>query len=98
MTTQHTPTPWHYANGTITGDRPNSLYNRIMTIPIPFDNVDRANLEFLIRAVNSHEALLEAAKAALAVVEHAEDGLPTPVGAEGDMLRAAIKLAKEGAA
>ena len=96
MTTQRTPTPWRYISGAIEGDRPNSLYNKIMTVPIPFDGVERANMEFLIRAVNSHDALLEAAEAALAVVEHAEDGLPTPVGAEGDMLRAAIRQAKEG--
>ena len=67
-TTQHRlqpPLPWHYAEGAIMGDQPHSLYNRVMTVPIPFDDVERRNMDFLIRAVNSHDALLEALKACM---------------------------------
>lgn len=70
--TNHTPTPWILGKDKSTDD-----YIRIDIygkggeaegdlVPNTF-----ANREFIVRAVNSHKALLEAAKDAYAVMKHA---------------------------
>jgi len=62
---KHTPTPWYISreeNGitTIRGDKANG---RLFAVA---DTLKREDAEFIVRAVNSHEALLEAAKEAIA--------------------------------
>ena len=70
--TQHTPTPWKFEESTMTLRSAPSNY-WLAT----FDSFDgainnKANAAFIVRAVNSHEALLEAVKKALKYVQRAE--------------------------
>ena len=77
--TAHTPTPWrlgHYQNGgrTLVRDDGKKVEN-ILTID---SSVKEHNAEFIVRAVNSHAALLEAAKRAFRELNEirARDGVP----------------------
>ncbi|KKM99211.1 hypothetical protein LCGC14_1150040 [marine sediment metagenome] len=64
----HTPTPWSldvWVAGDFIGIDGNEKRRRVAMIKqVPrLDTADRANAEFIIRAANSHEALLEALEA-----------------------------------
>lgn len=63
--TKHTPTPWKYHDATKT-IRAVPAHYWIASMNI-FDGAvnNKANAEFIVRAVNLHETLLEAAKDAL---------------------------------
>lgn len=64
--TKHTPTPWKLSNGI--NDFPSSLFdehgNHLTDVKGygQFSEQNHANAAFIVRAVNSHEALLEFAK------------------------------------
>lgn len=62
---QHTPTPWHYDGEFIrTGDTRFSLSARPLEVIAEVKDSENweANAGFIVRAVNSHEALLKIAK------------------------------------
>lgn len=73
-TQKHTPTPWKTYRITedfkyvrpdqfrIKGGKPIRTIAHILPFP---DNSEQANMEFIVRAVNNHERLLEACKFAL---------------------------------
>ena len=69
--TTHTPTPWR-----------NDLHNNILAGDVTVatvwgDNKDKPtkeNAAFIVRAVNSHEALLEAVKTAREMLYEAQEG------------------------
>ena len=70
MTTQHAPTPWKLGGAS----------GRMITTPEGYvgdgfiaDVDTRANAEFIVRAVNAHEALLEAVKLALQFIQFCKD-------------------------
>ena len=72
---KHTRTPWHTA-GTFYRQR-TEVVNIWGPAPVGMQSgeiiaseVTTANAEFIVRACNSHAALLEAAKEALALLEH----------------------------
>lgn len=89
----HTPTPWHLAGDSLIVEEHGisiaQMLNRGTETPSP-----RANAEFIVRACNSHDALLDACQEAIhcLIYEPKED--------EGircfEKLKAAIKLAEEG--
>lgn len=61
MNTKHTPTPWEI--------EPHTMVDKEFSVgpfTLDYDDVDHdeqdANAEFMVRAVNSHDALLAAAK------------------------------------
>ena len=70
MKTNHTPTPWRQINGAIFDTIPWQQDQTRHSIPALFIpspqqqhlETNKANAEFVIHAVNSHEALLEALK------------------------------------
>lgn len=72
MNTQaHTPTPWEYAPTSAEDDRfdiyqANTGYTIARTVNNAHVDCRKANAELIVRAVNSHEALVQACKAALA--------------------------------
>ena len=90
MTTKptHTPTPWNTAGFEIWAGS-----KRITMGQGSFDEKDRsvrrANVRFIIRAVNSHDAMVEALESALTEI----DKLPGRDGL-GLKLASALKLAK----
>lgn len=74
---KHTPTPWRQINGAIFDTTPWRLDQRRNTVPALFipspqqqDNeINKGNAAFIVRAVNSHEALLDAVKSGLLALE-----------------------------
>jgi hypothetical protein len=99
---KHTPTPWKFNPnryskwvGEISGNTPDADY--VVSV-VQQDNW-KANAELIVRAVNSHEALLEAAKIAEKLLRegtsrlssHAFEGLRNSVVGE---LQEAISLAE----
>lgn len=95
----HTPTPWRSINGAIFDTAYSSNHIRkALAICGDINAADKesenekakANAEFIVRAVNSHEALLLAAKDALEVVANWYDN-----GQRDDVTRLLIvKLTK----
>lgn len=66
---KHTPTPWQVIKESQRHDYFGSLYIKagktvIANLVFQLDDSEKANAEFIVRAVNSHEALLEAARCA----------------------------------
>ncbi len=60
---QHTPTPWQIEYQKIVDSQPSSGYNFNKIIAHPGHQDDwEANAKFIVRAVNSHEVLLNALK------------------------------------
>lgn len=71
---QHTPTPWKIEieeEGyiSIIGSRVNQVWGNQVALT-PMKKEDKSNAEFIVRAVNSHEELLAAAKWALATMKN----------------------------
>jgi hypothetical protein len=63
MKPQHTPTPWElYQDEDLGHWFIWAKGNMAANIPRRIDGIDKANADFIVRAVNSHEALLKAAK------------------------------------
>ena len=105
---KHTPTPFNLPlavekSGTIGSviDRDANCVLQIQQLE-PMEHLDRhakrqARAEFIVRAVNAHEALVEACEAALPYVEGAYE-CAFPDASENDsvvaQLRAALALAK----
>ena len=97
---QHTPTPWqvHESSpssplqiiGNIDYNADGSQIDYDVIADMGGLDADDANAAFIVRAVNSHEALVEAATWAIAVISN-PDAQETV-----NKLRAALKLAREG--
>ena len=98
----HTPGPWHYEKGETNGPDPAGVVAGVISdgegwniAEVCADGLhpdEDANL--IVRAVNSHDALVAALEAVWRVAEHAE--LPGPVYLsieERDQIRAALKTA-----
>ena len=65
----HTLTPWHYAPGElIYGPNGESVASCRFVTNFKDENIE--NMRFIVRAVNSHEALLEATKVAFEIMGH----------------------------
>jgi hypothetical protein len=76
MERKHTPTPWHVANGSHIHDKPTEFDetgarigdtpNRIAAIEYPYGDAEGKafNAEYIVRAVNCHDELVEALKRA----------------------------------
>lgn len=106
MKTQHTPTPWAmhpiYTKGILTHWGINGVTNtetmftsgRIVDVPRNAPNHDgptqEANAEFIIRAVNAHNELLQACKFALGQLE----GCKPLSGVHAGSLKADIEIIK----
>ncbi len=63
MNTQHTPTPWYIHNGTIRGDSGDVIAETKMDHCKPGQDhteENAANAALIVKAVNSHGALVEA--------------------------------------
>ena len=75
--TQHTPTPWEIEPQTTTvvkPDKTNRIPSTIAIVKDPNDNmhqteIAKANAEFIVRACNSHDALLKACKGLMLELE-----------------------------
>ena len=106
-TANHTPTPWHIGerdpyDNTLTvcaKGRHEFVEVPVAAIrPRPFyANNQEANAAFIVRAVNSHAALVEALTAAVVQMEYTGDGSEAAKyqwPALYDMARAALTLAK----
>lgn len=74
MTAQHTPTPWmYYENGSVGRDK-TPMYTIGFGIGgMLGEVVGEANAQFIVKAVNCHEELLEACKKALKHPENREE-------------------------
>ena len=108
MTTKHTPTPW--AQGTrpyeaclifarVQGIRKEHLVRIAQTLLWNGSGNESeaiANAEFIVRACNSHDALLAAAKAAEAYLQGKRTGKQYEEADLVDQLRAAIRAAEKG--
>ncbi len=94
---QHTPTPWHVDNsGIVVGSRaPNGstdLIADLHTSAMPAEA--RANAALIVRAVNNHQALVEALTKLISWWDFDPNG-QLPVGIVNDA-RAALAAATEG--
>lgn len=89
-TKQHTPTPWHLKTS-FKNELPHYSLEGSLNRTIASDILGKENVEFIVRAVNSHEALLKAAKQALAELERYKEGTD-----ERYALRSAIAQAEGG--
>lgn len=73
---KHTPTPWNYSENSVNAwsdsckDRGNIFSCQLRTGTHIPENQNEINAGFIVRAVNSHEELLEACKRVLAMLEH----------------------------
>ena len=90
-TTTHTPTPWitddrhiHPDNGRLTYPRGQEPETDVIVLVDTdchtnglLNETDKANLEFICRAVNCHDDLLEACKAMLSRFESLFSGIET---------------------
>lgn len=105
---QHTPTPWYRNIRPITkypviyaGDSPNHVYCFSFHVPrgVTPEQAE-ANVDFLLRACNSHDALVSAAQHALGTLKDCASERRDFTWAEAQSimltLGAALKLAKEG--
>ena len=102
MKAEHTPTPWTLAGGT---NKKCQLFiwmagtyaggHAIATVH-DIQEPAKANAEFIVRACNSHDRLLDACKQAHAFLC---SDVPTPSGriSAGLALEAALALAEKGA-
>ena len=91
---QHTPTPWSIGRRRwITGG--NVDIARIHSVSKIGEAEAVANAEFIIRACNSHDALLSALEMALRMME--AEGLDEQFDGEAEVIRDAIAKAKGGA-
>lgn len=63
MHTKHTPTPWRVSYRATTDG---NISYRIVGVTL--DSLSKENAEFIVRAVNSHEALLDAVKKTMATI------------------------------
>lgn len=98
----HTPTPWRILDRNI----PFHAHEIVCDVPprvgiarLPWANeIDTANAELIVRAVNSHADLVEACKSAEVVLSSLEctGDKPLSTGQVLDQLRAALALAKGG--
>jgi hypothetical protein len=62
----HTPTPWKYLDYAVVSDKINEYGNFIVVeAPARNEDIDQDNLKFIVRAVNSHDELLEACNSAI---------------------------------
>ena len=98
MEIQHTPTPWklgQYSNDIqAMNDEDRSFTIAHSHLSGPFV---RANMEFIVRAVNSHEALLKAAKKVIKEYSALPiNGMETVIIQGIDDLEDAITLAEGG--
>lgn len=102
-TQQHTPTPWHTSHI----ENPNADGEKFPLLRICADQQvicetfevlprhnDRANFAFIVRAVNSHEALLKAAKKAMS--DYYAGGIHHLSNEAAGLLREAIAQAEKG--
>ena len=89
----HTPLPWHI--GTAPGPiiyGPNGEQVASFRDPMTFDNENRANWQFTLRACNSHYELLEALGGLLAATAANHlPGIPELDDAQGEALLAIAK-------
>ena len=92
--TQHTPVPWslEYRRWITSGD---VYIARIHDVSKIGEAEAVANAEFIIRACNSHDALLEALEMALRMMEG--ESLDEQFDGEAEVIRDAIAQAKGGA-
>lgn len=81
---RHTPTPWLLGGNLVVAEKTAAIICTMRLL-----NAE-ANAEFIVRAVNNFDSLLEACKI---VLECAESGNPN---GWRNKLQAAIKLAEEG--
>ena len=95
MTQQHTPTPWVNQEGMSVGSKPLEICTSDCRalIALVLDRPDishqsEANAAFIVRACNSHEALVEALKQALELIE--PSAFPKLIHTEGDTIRKAL--------
>lgn len=103
--TEHSPTPWvlgfdYHRTLIRTGDA--STGRRVATTFITGDasaKVNVANAAFIVRAVNSHDALVEALEAALAWIDAVptDAQLPSMPGFDRDDVDDLLARAKAGA-
>lgn len=88
---KHTPTPWRIEEEEEMPDRIHAIYGRdnatIVETDSGYYNPSRIDAEFIVRAVNSHEALLEVAKR---LKKYAWCNVPAAMSEE---LKAVINLA-----
>ena len=94
MKTEHTPTPWRIgdAGHTVFGP-PNGTPSPVTIAPLSIaKGAGKANARFIVRAVNSHEALVEALTdlVAFSLSDEANDERWQPLA----RARAALKLAE----
>ncbi len=102
---KHTPGPWRWEKGQphITAHWYGDKYVKVATVVEPEWHEDRgmadleagANAQFIVRAVNNHEELLEACKAALRAFGKAYGG--QDVSRAKGLLEEAIKAAERPA-
>jgi hypothetical protein len=89
--TEHTPTPWTEENGTIYG--PDDLdYVAIDGASIVSEHVLKANAEHIVRAVNSHERLIQALSELVAEHDVSNENIPMGYGPKPDTF--GIELAR----
>ena len=90
--TQHTPTPWSYDGRDIWATNSGNAVNvaRLLT-----PKLAEANAAFIVKAVNSHAALVEALKAAQSYIETPGDLSRPEVTFLQEDIEIALKLATE---
>ena len=66
---KHTATPWKTLTAKLAGDGLSTIYSDDARYPLAL-GLREANAELIVRAVNSHEALVEACKEALILFDH----------------------------
>lgn len=103
---QHTPTPWateHLKqdwNGDASYTMKGAGGEQLMSNPAYYPWApDREDADFIVRAVNAHDALVEALERALIAFEYTGDGRipyrdPASFGETYEAILAALKLAK----
>jgi hypothetical protein len=70
--TQHTPTPWSFREGSDPHQQSQIYGDDGKTIAITYSDEDGSNAALIVRAVNSHEELLAACKAASRFIANLE--------------------------
>ena len=108
VTPKHTPTPWvarglaiyqreKWSDGTDTGSRYIAQVQSASSDSLDEDGTDASNAEFIVRAVNSHDALVAALRSVLDTFDRQNVPLPAYLRRDEAQARAAIALAEGGA-
>ena len=86
--TGHTPTPWIFKEGYHNNSM---IYSENAELISVFQDDNKANAQFIVKACNAHEELVKALKKALDIIENE---YPECQQHEFDCLRQALKKAE----